>query len=118
MTIEKSTNRCSCIGNCGGDGRREEARRQTEYNKSTSTRGHSEATREATATKPPTLLSGREVGMSEQGWREFLTAEGVDDWVVLHGGATAVFRVRRSAKRRDLPRRSRTSPASRVRALC
>ena len=31
--------------------------------------------------------------MSEQGWREFLTAEGVDDWVVLHGGASAVFRV-------------------------
>ena len=31
--------------------------------------------------------------MSEQGWREFLTADGVDDWVVLHGGATAVFRV-------------------------
>ena len=31
--------------------------------------------------------------MSEQGWREFLEAEGVDDWVVLHGGATAVFRV-------------------------
>jgi 4a-hydroxytetrahydrobiopterin dehydratase len=31
--------------------------------------------------------------MSEQGWREFLAAEGVDDWVVLHGGATAVFRV-------------------------
>ena len=31
--------------------------------------------------------------MSEQGWREFLGAEGVDDWVVLHGGATAVFRV-------------------------
>ena len=32
--------------------------------------------------------------MSEQGWREFLAAEGVDDWVVLHGGAAAVFRVR------------------------
>ena len=32
--------------------------------------------------------------MSEQGWIEFLRAEGVDDWVVLHGGATAVFRVR------------------------
>ena len=32
--------------------------------------------------------------MSEQGWQEFLGAEGVDDWVVLHGGATAVFRVR------------------------
>lgn len=31
--------------------------------------------------------------MSEQGWREFLGGEGVDDWVVLHGGPTAVFRV-------------------------
>lgn len=31
--------------------------------------------------------------MSEQGWRGFIAAEGVDDWVVLHGGATAVFRV-------------------------
>src|SRR6185436_1270673 len=31
--------------------------------------------------------------MSEQGWREFLAADGVADWVVLHGGATAVFRV-------------------------
>ena len=31
--------------------------------------------------------------MSKQGWREFLEAEGVDDWVVLHGGAAAVFRV-------------------------
>jgi 4a-hydroxytetrahydrobiopterin dehydratase len=31
--------------------------------------------------------------MSEQGWRDFLTAEGVGDWVVLHGGATAVFPV-------------------------
>ena len=31
--------------------------------------------------------------MSEQGWREFLSADGVDDWVVLHGGPTAVFRV-------------------------
>jgi 4a-hydroxytetrahydrobiopterin dehydratase len=31
--------------------------------------------------------------MSEQGWRGFLGAEGVDDWVVVHGGATAVFRV-------------------------
>jgi len=31
--------------------------------------------------------------MSEQGWREFLSAEGIDDWVVLHGGATAVFHV-------------------------
>ncbi len=31
--------------------------------------------------------------MSEQGWRTFLGADGVDDWVVLHGGAVAVFRV-------------------------
>jgi hypothetical protein len=31
--------------------------------------------------------------VSEQGWIEFLQAEGVDDWVVVHGGATAVFRV-------------------------
>ena len=31
--------------------------------------------------------------MSEQGWQAFLDADGVDDWVVLHGGATAVYRV-------------------------
>ena len=31
--------------------------------------------------------------MSEEGWHGFLAALGVDDWVVLHGGATAVFRV-------------------------
>jgi 4a-hydroxytetrahydrobiopterin dehydratase len=31
--------------------------------------------------------------MSEEGWRAFLAADGVDDWVVLHGGATAAFRV-------------------------
>jgi 4a-hydroxytetrahydrobiopterin dehydratase len=31
--------------------------------------------------------------MSKQGWLEFLAADGVDDWVVLHGGAAAVFRV-------------------------
>ena len=31
--------------------------------------------------------------MSEQGWRRFLAAEGIADWVVLHGGAVAVFRV-------------------------
>lgn len=29
--------------------------------------------------------------MSTHGWRDFLAAE-LDDWVVLHGGATAVFR--------------------------
>jgi 4a-hydroxytetrahydrobiopterin dehydratase len=31
--------------------------------------------------------------MSEQGWRGFLGAEGLEDWVVLHGGATAVYRI-------------------------
>ncbi len=31
--------------------------------------------------------------MSEQGWQEFLAAEDVAEWVVLHGGAMAVFRV-------------------------
>ncbi|HSK93097.1 MAG TPA: VOC family protein [Candidatus Angelobacter sp.] len=30
--------------------------------------------------------------MSEQGWREFVSADDIDDWVVLHGGPTAVFR--------------------------
>jgi 4a-hydroxytetrahydrobiopterin dehydratase len=31
--------------------------------------------------------------MSEQGWRDFLSADGLDDWAILHGGPTAVFRV-------------------------
>ena len=31
--------------------------------------------------------------MSEDGWQELLRADGVQDWVVLHGGATAAFRV-------------------------
>ena len=30
--------------------------------------------------------------MSEAGWKAFVTAEGVGDWVVLHGGPTATFR--------------------------
>ena len=32
--------------------------------------------------------------MGEEGWQGFATAADVGDWVVLHGGATAVFRVR------------------------
>jgi 4a-hydroxytetrahydrobiopterin dehydratase len=32
--------------------------------------------------------------MSEAGWQAFLAAPDLDDWVVLHGGAAAVFRVR------------------------
>lgn len=31
--------------------------------------------------------------MSEQGWHDFLAAEAVEGWVILHGGATAVFRL-------------------------
>jgi 4a-hydroxytetrahydrobiopterin dehydratase len=31
--------------------------------------------------------------MSEDGWRAFLSGEGVQDWVILHGGPTAVFTV-------------------------
>jgi 4a-hydroxytetrahydrobiopterin dehydratase len=30
--------------------------------------------------------------MSEAGWKAFLAASGVDDWAVLHGGATAAYR--------------------------
>lgn len=36
---------------------------------------------------------GTVAGMSEQGWRAFLAGDRVDDWVVLHGGPTAVFKV-------------------------
>lgn len=31
--------------------------------------------------------------MSWQGWRDFLAADGVEDWVVLHGGAAAAYEV-------------------------
>ena len=30
--------------------------------------------------------------MSEEGWKAFIAADGLDDWVVLHGGPTAAFR--------------------------
>ena len=30
--------------------------------------------------------------MSEHGWKDFNAADGLDDWAVLHGGPTAVFR--------------------------
>jgi 4a-hydroxytetrahydrobiopterin dehydratase len=33
------------------------------------------------------------VDVSEQGWRNFLSAQGGSDWVVLHGGAAAAFLV-------------------------
>lgn len=39
--------------------------------------------------------------MSEKDWHDFLSAEGIEDWVVLHGGPTAVFQtsdIRHAAK--------------------
>src|SRR3954453_1975475 len=36
--------------------------------------------------------------MSKQGWRDFLAADGVEDWVVLHGGAVAAYDVRSLAE--------------------
>src|SRR5215813_4073831 len=39
-----------------------------------------------------------EADMSEQGWCNFLATHGGSDWVVLHGGATAVFRVQSVAE--------------------
>jgi 4a-hydroxytetrahydrobiopterin dehydratase len=33
------------------------------------------------------------LSVSERGWQEFLAADGLEDWVVLHGGASAVFRL-------------------------
>ena len=35
----------------------------------------------------------RVIAMSEDGWRAFLSGDGVSDWVILHGGPTAVFTV-------------------------
>ena len=32
--------------------------------------------------------------MSDQGWKAFLEAEGLEDWVVLHGGPTSVFKTK------------------------
>jgi 4a-hydroxytetrahydrobiopterin dehydratase len=36
----------------------------------------------------------RGVFMSDQGWKEFLSAKDLEDWVVLHGGPTAVFQTK------------------------
>ena len=56
--------------------------------------------------------------MSEEGWHGFLAAEGVDDWVVLHGGATAVFRVASLSEAVPWPRRLRRHQGFRVRGCC
>lgn len=44
------------------------------------------------------MASGSRSQVSEHGWRGFLEADGLDDWVVLHGGPTAVFRVESMSK--------------------
>lgn len=36
-------------------------------------------------------LGPKERSLSEQYWKEFLQADGLEDWVVLHGGPSAVF---------------------------
>lgn len=43
--------------------------------------------------KPLSAVADTVSRMSEQGWRAFVTSDGLDDWVVLHGGPTAVFGV-------------------------
>ena len=48
--------------------------------------------------------------MSEKGWHEFLSAQGVDDWVVLHGGPTAVFKVGSLAEAAQLAEAVATVP--------
>jgi 4a-hydroxytetrahydrobiopterin dehydratase len=48
--------------------------------------------------------------VSERGWIDFLHAEGVDDWVVLHGGAMAVFRVGSLGEAADLAAAFATVP--------
>jgi 4a-hydroxytetrahydrobiopterin dehydratase len=40
--------------------------------------------------------------MSEEGWRNFVSTRGLDDWVVLHGGVVAVYRVESIAAASDL----------------
>jgi 4a-hydroxytetrahydrobiopterin dehydratase len=40
--------------------------------------------------------------MSDQGWKGFLGAEGLEDWVVLHGGPTAVFQTKTLAAAAEL----------------
>ena len=62
--------------------------------------------------------AGVDTGVSEQGWREFLAAEGVDDWVVLHGGATAVFRVGSLGEAARLAEAVAQVPGLEARARC
>jgi len=50
--------------------------------------------------------------MSEKGWHAFLDAESTADWVVLHGGATAVFRVDSLVAATDLAQAIARLPAA------
>jgi 4a-hydroxytetrahydrobiopterin dehydratase len=56
--------------------------------------------------------------MSEQGWRDFLAAEGVEDWVVLHGGPAAVFRVASLGEAAQLAEAVAHVPGLEARKLC
>ena len=56
--------------------------------------------------------------MSEQGWQEFLAAEGVDDWVVLRGGATAVFRLPSLGEAAELAEAVAHVPGLQARGRC
>jgi 4a-hydroxytetrahydrobiopterin dehydratase len=42
--------------------------------------------------------------MSDQGWKEFLATEDLTDWVVLHGGPTAVFQTKSLSASAELAR--------------
>lgn len=48
--------------------------------------------------------------MSEQGWRAFLDADDLDDWAILHGGPTAVFRTASLVAAAELARTITTVP--------
>jgi hypothetical protein len=65
----------------------------------------------------PYLLC-KEASMSEQGWRDFLAAEGVEDWVVLHGGPAAVFRVASLGEAAQLAEAVAHVPGLEARKLC
>jgi 4a-hydroxytetrahydrobiopterin dehydratase len=56
--------------------------------------------------------------MSERGWQGFLAAHGVDGWVVLHGGVTAVFRVPSPGDAAQLAAAVAHVPASKPRRRC
>jgi 4a-hydroxytetrahydrobiopterin dehydratase len=56
------------------------------------------------------------VDLSEQGWRDFLAGHAGSDWVVLHCGAAAVFRVRSVVEAARLAEATHGFPGSLARA--